>query len=285
MNAPVGDEAAPLVSICIPSYKGEAFIGDTIRSVLAQSYGRFELLVVDDASPDRTEAVVEGFDDPRVRYLRNATNLGPEGNWNRCLEVASGTYYKLLPQDDLLVPGALAEQVTILEADARQEIALVFGSRRVIDHHGRYRLTRGLPRTGAGRIAGQELIRRCVRAGTNLVGEPGNGLIRRTLTERIGPYDARHPYLVDLDYWFRVLTTGDAWYTGKPSSCFRISMSSWSFALRKKQLDDFKGFVDKFAVDPALRISGADRAIGFHKASINTMGRALIYQAMFREGR
>ena len=275
----------PLVSICIPSYRGAAYLPATIESVLAQSHRNFELWVVDDASPDDTAEVVARFDDPRVRLMENQRNLGPEGNWNRCLELATGKYFKLLPQDDLLAPDSLADHVAILEADRDDRLALVFGSRLIIDPEGRTVFRRGFPARGATRFDGRKLVRRCVRAGTNLIGEPGNGLIRRSLVDRIGAYDTSHPYMVDLDYWFRVLAHGDGYYTGKRSSCFRISPGSWSVALGRKQLDDWKGFVEKFAADPSFGITRADKELGFAKARLNTMARALIYRSLFRKKR
>jgi len=271
----------PLVSICIPSYRGAEYLPATIESVLQQSYANFELWIVDDASPDDTADVVARFNDPRIHLIRNQCNLGPEGNWNRCLEVATGKYYKLLPQDDLLAPDSLAEHVAILEADRNNELALVFGSRLVIDHRGRSIFRRGLSVSAKGRISGRKLVRRCVSAGTNMIGEPGNGLMRRSLAVRLGPYDTRHPYMVDLDYWFRALACGDGYYTGKRSSCFRISQGSWSVALGRKQLDDFKGFVQKYAADASYGITRADMMLGFAKARLNTIGRALIYRSLF----
>ncbi len=274
-------ESAPLVSICIPSYRGAAYLQATIESVLQQSHANFELWIVDDASPDNTADVVAAFDDPRITLVRNTRNLGPQGNWNRCLEVATGKYYKLLPQDDLLSPDSLAEHVAILEDDRNAELALVFGSRLIIDHHGRSVFRRGFSTSRPGRIDGRKLVRRCVRAGTNLMGEPGNELIRRSLASLIGPYDTGHPYLVDLDYWFRALACGDAYYTGKRSSCFRISQGSWSVALGRKQLDDFRAFVEKYAADTSYGITRADRILGFAKARVNTLARALIYRSLF----
>ena len=274
--------AGPLVSICIPSYRGAAFLPATIASVLAQSHAAFELWVVDDASPDDTADVVGRFDDPRVRLVRHSANLGPEGNWNRCLQLATGKYYKLLPQDDLLEPDALADHVAILEADANEDIALVFGSRLIIDPRGKVVFRRGLPASDVGRIDGRSLVRRCVEAGTNLIGEPGNGLMRRSMAERIGPYSTEHPYMVDLDYWFRALAHGDAFYTGKRSSRFRISPTSWSVALGNKQLADFNGFVAKYAADPSYGITRTDRRLGAVKAGVNTFGRALVYRTLLR---
>lgn len=271
----------PLVSVCIPTYRGAAFLGATIDSVLHQSYPHFEVWILDDNSPDDTQAVVSQYSDPRINYIRNARNLGPEGNWNRCLELAQGKYFKLLPHDDLLASDCLEGQVAVLEQDSAGEIALVFGSRKIIDPKGRALMTRGLPRARAGRIDGRALIRRCVRAGTNLIGEPGNGLFRRALIDRVGPYDASHPYLVDLDYWFRILRHGDSYYTAKWTSSFRVSPGSWSVAIGGKQYRDFKGFVHKFHADPIFRISRTDRAIGLAKARLNTITRALVYRFLF----
>ena len=271
----------PLVSVCIPTYKGAAFLPAAIDSVLHQTYPHFEIWVVDDNSPDDTQTVVSQYSDPRVRYLRNAGNLGPEGNWNRCLELAHGKYFKLLPHDDLLAADCLEKQVAVLEEDTAGAIALVFGSRQIIDPHGRVLMTRGLPRTKAGRIEGLMLVRRCVRAGANQIGEPGNGLFRTEMIKRVGFYDATYPYLVDLDYWFRLLRYGAAHYTATQSSSFRVSAGSWSVAIGSKQYQDFRGFVDKFQADARYGISPSDRAIGLFKARLNTMARAVFYRYLF----
>ena len=254
------------------------------RSVLAQTYRNFELHIVDDASTDGTVDVARSFGDPRIHVVVNETNLGPRGNWNRALSLATGRYYKLLPQDDLLAPTCLQDQVAVLDADADERIALVFGWRRVIDHRDRPFVRRGLGRERAGPLSGPTLVRRCLRAGTNLIGEPGNGLIRRSLAARVGAYDTEHPYMVDLDYWFRVLAHGDAYYTATWSSSFRISQQSWSVALGRRQLDDFRGFVDKYAHDDRLGISDRLRSFSCLRARANTLGRALIYRAVLPGG-
>ena len=271
----------PLVSVCIPTYRGAAFLGAAINSVLDQSYPDFEVWVLDDSSPDDTPAVMARYSDRRIKYLRNANNLGPQGNWNRCLEVAQGKYFKLLPHDDLLAAHCLEEQVRVLEQDAAKEIALVFGSREIIDPDGRVLMARGLPGVATGRIAALTLIKRCIHAGTNLIGEPGNGLFRRELIGSIGVYDASYPYMVDLDYWFRILMHGDAFYSAQRTSSFRISAGSWSVAIGGDQYRDFRGFVDKFRADSRFCISRADRAFGLARARLNTFARIFVYWYLF----
>lgn len=87
----------PCVSICVPTYRGAAYLANTIESVLAQTFTDFELVIIGDNSPDETRSVVARYSDPRIRYLKNQHNLGPEGNWNRCLQEARGRYFKLIP--------------------------------------------------------------------------------------------------------------------------------------------------------------------------------------------
>lgn len=273
--------ARPLVSICIPTYNGATFLAAAIDSVLNQTYGDFELWVVDDKSTDNTPAMVARYADPRLHYLRNAQNLGPQGNWNRCLELVQGKYFKLLPHDDLLATDCLKNQVAILEADTSKELALVFGSREIIGPEGQFIMKRGLSGSTTGRISARSLAKRCIRAGTNLIGEPGNGLIRSEVIPKVGAYDARYPYLVDLDYWFRVLLQGDAYYLSARTSSFRISSGSWSVAIGGKQYQDFKGFVDKYRTESLLEISRIDGTVGLLRARLNTVARALVYRFLF----
>ena len=274
--------AHPMVSVCIPTYWGATYLGATIESVLRQSYAYFEVLVIDDNSPDNTGALVNSYTDPRVRYFRNESNLGPEGNWNRGLELARGKYYKLLPQDDLLEYDCLATQVAVLEADTTAQISLVFGSRVIIDPRGRMFMTRGLPRRKAGRIDGCALVRNCIRAGANLIGEPGNGMIRREMATIVGPYDGTFPYVIDLDYWARVLLNGDAHYTASRASSFRISKGSWSVTIWARQAAEYAAFIEKIAADRRFGLSMTDRIAGHANARINSFGRRLVYCLLLR---
>lgn len=97
-------EASCKVSICVPTYNGSAHLHQTIESARTQTFGDFELLIVDDDSSDDTFAIAAEFAriDSRIRVHRNSQRLGLAGNWNRCLELASGEWIKFLFQDDYL---------------------------------------------------------------------------------------------------------------------------------------------------------------------------------------
>ena len=108
--------AAPAVSVIMAAYKGAALIGETIASLQAQSFTDWELIVVDDCSPDDTVAVVEAIDDPRIHLIRSETNGGPVVARNRAFAEARGHYIAALDQDDICLPDRLARQVAHLDA-------------------------------------------------------------------------------------------------------------------------------------------------------------------------
>lgn len=270
--------AAPTVSVCIPTYRGATHIGAAIESVLAQSYTNFELIVIDDNSPDDTAAIVQGYLDPRIRFLQNPGNLGPQGNWNRCLNEASGKYFKLLPQDDLLAPDCLAKQVAILDQDDAQRIALVYCARTIVDAQDRPLMVRGYSGGRTGIINAQNLIRHCLRRGTNLIGEPGSVLFRRQLANSVGLFDASIPYVLDLDYWFRLLLKGDSYYLPEALASFRVSRGSWSVAIGSKQSIDYRRFIGKIANDPDFSVRRIDILMGSIMAELNNYMRLVFYR-------
>jgi glycosyltransferase involved in cell wall biosynthesis len=272
----------PLVSVCVPTYNGAATIQAAIRSVLDQTLAEFELIVVDDGSNDVTPDLVARFDDPRVKLHRNASNLGPQGNWNRCLALASGRYFKLLPHDDVLHRECLARQVAVLEADPAGAVALVFTARDVIGPDDRVLTRRGYPGAKEGLLDSQQVRRSCVRRGTNLLGEPGAVLFRKSLADRIGDFDATNPYVIDLDYWFRLLAHGSAYYLEMPLASFRVSGSSWSVAIGSRQSADFREFVERMS---RLRLSPAtwfDSFCGRFTPGLNNLARMAFYRLYLR---
>ena len=272
----------PRVSVCIPTYKGAATIGPAIASVLAQTFADFELLVIDDGSPDNTAVVVNGFQDTRIRYLRNAANLGPEGNWNRCLSEARGQYFKLLPHDDLLHPDCLARQVAVLDADSGSQIALVFSARDVLGPDGRKLTTRGYPGGREGMILARQVIRSCIRRGTNLLGEPGAVLMRTRVAHLVGPFDATNPYVIDLDFWFRLLTHGNAYFCDAALASFRVSAQSWSFRIGQSQDADFMAFLQRATQWLEPSISPLDLLLARLSARVNMWMRLAFYKLYLR---
>ena len=272
-----GQLSKPLVSVCIPTCQGAAFIHQAVESVLMQTFTDFELIIVDDTPVDGSGSVADSYSDPRIRYLRNQQNPGVEGNWNRCLAEAQGRYFKLLPHDDLLAPDCLEQQVAALEDDRDEQIALVFSARTIIDAAGRSIMTRNYPRCQGGRINSQSVLQSCLRRGTNLIGEPGGVLFRKLLADETGGFDACIGYVVDLDYWFRLLLRGDAFYLPEKLVSFRISGSSWSVAIGNRQSRDFHRFIDRVADNPSYKTVFADIWAGRISSWIQNLLRLSVY--------
>ena len=140
-----GDSTAtpPKVTVIIPTYNRARYLGEAIRSALAQTYGDFELIVVDDGSTDATAELVGAYRDRRLRYL-SQPHRGISAAVNLAIRSARGGYIARLDSDDLWFPDMLATLVPVL--DAEPEIGVVYGRGQGIDDEGR-RLphTQGLP--------------------------------------------------------------------------------------------------------------------------------------------
>lgn len=104
-----------LVSIVMPAYNSERFIGAAICSVLNQTYHDWELLVVDDCSTDNTREVVRSFADGRIRLLCNSENSGAAMSRNRAIREAKGRWIAFLDSDDLWHPSKLEKQISYME--------------------------------------------------------------------------------------------------------------------------------------------------------------------------
>ncbi len=287
----------PLVSVCIPAYNQERFIAATLEAVLGQTWPDLECLLVDDCSTDRTCEIAAGFNDPRLRVRRNEHNLGLTANWNAAVAQARGAYVKVVCGDDILYPDCLARQVALLENPANAGAVMTCSTRAVISPDGRRLTARGYPvRPGAWagaseagqgtdigvRVPGREALRRCVRAGTNLIGEPAAVLMRAWALRALGGFDGAIPYLIDLDMWARLLRQGDL-LVGREVLCgFRISRGALSSALAWRQAREFRAFIRHCRAEHDYEFRGFHRVQGAIMAEVNMLLRNLFYLLFLR---
>jgi glycosyltransferase involved in cell wall biosynthesis len=111
---------SPTVSFVVPCYRLAHLLSDCISSILSQSYRDFEVLVMDDCSPDNTAEVSRSFRDPRVKHIRNEQNLGPLRNYNKGIALSRGKYVWLISADDYLRrPYVVERYVEVMEAHPR----------------------------------------------------------------------------------------------------------------------------------------------------------------------
>jgi glycosyltransferase involved in cell wall biosynthesis len=108
----------PKVSVCIPVYNGELFIGEAIDSVLRQDYDDIEIIVNDNASTDKTRDIVRSyisFYPDKIRLYENETNIGMANNWNKVINEAVGDYIILLSADDKIEPGMILRGMAVMD--------------------------------------------------------------------------------------------------------------------------------------------------------------------------
>ena len=231
-----------LVSICIPTYNGARFIERTIASVLNQSYSNIEIIVCDDGSTDETVIKAGSFKDDRVKIIVNKINLGLTANWNKAIENANGVYIKLLCGDDILHPDCIEKQVLVLEQDRNKEISLVACLSDVIDDRDDVIFVRkNLLKSGINNS--RKAISRSIILGTNIIGEPMTGLFRKELFNAGCRYDGTNSYLIDFDFWIKLLQKGKLFVVPEHLASFRISSNSISSSLQLKQYSLYSSFI------------------------------------------
>ncbi len=111
------DPKQPVVSVLICAHNAERFIEATLRSVMSQTYGSLEILVLDNDSSDRTKEILEGLkrEEPRLKLYGGKKNLGAYGGLNYLLERATGPYAAINDHDDIWHPEKIAKQVEFME--------------------------------------------------------------------------------------------------------------------------------------------------------------------------
>src|SRR5215208_1230842 len=110
---------APKVSVCVPTYNRAPLLKNFLTSILNQTFTDYEVLVADNASTDNTPDVVRSFNDPRIRYQRHATNIGPFANMNYLIGEAAGRYICIVHDDDVYFPTFLERESSMLDRNPR----------------------------------------------------------------------------------------------------------------------------------------------------------------------
>lgn len=269
------------VSVCVPVYQGERHLRATLDSILTQDGVDFEVVVVDNASTDGTAAILAEYDDPRMRVLRNDRTVGLTDNFRLALAAGTGDHLKLCCADDVLLPGALASQSSILAR--RPEIALVACRRLLLDDRDEVIGPVGL-RGLTGRRSGRAVARRYAHWGINPVGEPACGMFRRSDYEAVGGWTEDLAYPSDLSTWLRLLHRGDLFGQTEAYAAFRIGEGSHSELHEQENFRENHELMRRAAVDPAWGMSRLDRAAGRVVHPLTWAAWRVRRRFMFRRG-
>lgn len=266
----------PSVSICIPVYNGEAFLAETIRSVLEQTFRDFELVILENASTDRSGEIARSFPDPRIRVERNRETLSQPDNWTRAVQLCRAPLVKLLCADDLLHPRCLELQVPPMRDDPA--LALVASRRHMIDEQSRVIVPRrGLGGGLVGTHSGSEVARRVIRNGANPIGEPGNVLFRLEQFVTAGGWRSDRRFIMDLDCWMRLLQYGD--FLGLPETlaAFRIQRGSVSAENEQAIYDEQRALIEELGSSGTFDVRGLDVTVGRVSAPLGRARRKALF--------
>jgi len=195
-------DATPVVTVLLSVYNGGPYIRRAVASILAQTFGDFEFIIIDDGSTDGTAAILDAFDDPRIRRITHPVNRGLTASLNEGLALARGQYIARQDADDVSLPDRLARQVAYLQA--HPDIVVVGAQARLIDAAGR-------------RIPDHMLAKPLTPAGVRfklLFDGPlihSSVMFRRDVVQgRFGGYDPSWPTNQDYELWSRLAQAGCA---------------------------------------------------------------------------
>lgn len=235
----------PRVSLAVPTFNGARHLAECLDSALAQTFGDFELLIVDDASSDATRDLAAAYAarDRRVRLENNPRRLGLVGNWNRAAALARGEWIKFLFQDDLIRPDCLRRMLAAAgPRDAliacRRDVAyegVPAWERRLYERHlAEHSLVRRFP--GSARIPARAFAALLLRfPAYNCVGEPTAWLLRAAALRRHGPFKEDFVNLCDWELCARLAVHHGLRYVDEPLAVFRVHPAGESARNRRRR--------------------------------------------------
>jgi glycosyltransferase involved in cell wall biosynthesis len=242
----------PLVSICIPTYNRAGMIGRAIESALGQTYRNIEVIVVDNASTDKTDEVIAIFSDQRLKYVKNDRNLGLFGNFNRCIELARGEIIHILHSDDHIDPDFT--QTCIRFFLNHPNVVLTFTSAKL--------------RSGTNEIdisySDKDEIFRAPEGFRRVLTERPfiicpSVMMKRSIYEECGNYSLEFPYSSDLNQWLKVTRRHDIGFVRNAWLYYRQGEHSESY---RQLFTNVTGYLDTLKIFANL---------------INTLGNDRIY--------
>ena len=218
---PLG-EHRPIWSVMIPTFHCAAYLGQTLRSVLAQAPGpeAMQIEVVDDASSlDDPQSVVREVGQGRVHFVRQPKNVGHIRNFETCLRRARGHYVHLLHGDDFVLPGFYAALQRGFESDAA--IGAAFCRWVLVDEAGELlsvaepqQAEAGILADAAARLAEEQHI------------VTPSIAVRRSAYEQLGGFDDRLRCAEDWEMWLRIAARRPIWYEPTPLAAYRTHADS-----------------------------------------------------------
>lgn len=222
------------VSVVIPAYNHERYVGEAIRSVLDQTFRDFELIIINDGSTDRTETEILKFKDDRIRYY-SQSNRGLSATLNRGIDLARGDYFSFLPSDDLFFPEKIEAQLKEFQTGS-PDLGMVFSRQIVVDAIGNEITEDPIIDWFDTSYRTKEEIFPALFERNFLPAPTFMG--RKACFEKVGSFDESLRYCQDYDMWFRMLKVYDIRIVDKPLLRYRWHGENLTYA--KTERADFE---------------------------------------------
>ncbi len=196
----------PLVSVICHCYNHEAYVIDSLKAILNQSYPDIEIIIVDDCSNDKSVMVISAFLEkyPKVIFIKNIENLGITKSFNNSLKIAKGDYVIDLAADDVLTPNCVSKQIEAFQKSSFKNLAIVYGNAQLINensnHISYYFEVDALKKVVDKRPTGY-IYESIITSGKTFCSV--SGIIKKTVYDALNGYDERLMY-EDYDFWIRV---------------------------------------------------------------------------------
>ena len=226
-----GVNVGPLVSFVVPCYNLAHLLSECVMSILAQSFPDFEILIMDNCSPDNTREVARSFHDPRVKHIRNPVNLGHICNFNKGITMSRGKYVWLISADDFLrSPNVLARFVDLMER--RPDVGYAF-CRSVELQEGK---ELGVARFDYGNVDrvwdGPAFLARLIRC--NCIAQ-SSGMVRKECYDRVGLFPLDMPHAGDWYLWCLMALHYRVAYFSEPMVSCRVHDQSLTNLLNREE--------------------------------------------------
>lgn len=259
------------VSVVVPTYNREKLLKETMDGILGQTHKDIELIIVDNCSKDNTEGMVKAYNDPRIRYFRNANNGVIAVNRNLGVRSATGKYLAFCDDDDVWLPAKLEKEIAVMEND--EAVGLVCTNAIDFNEKGDFgnRIKRGVTQkdfTFERLVFVNYII--CASAFT-----------RKSVIDDVGVF-SEIPGLMageDYDLWLRIASKYKVVYLPEPLMKYRTHLG----AFRKSSFDKielerkiYKKLFEEKVMDAKLyekRIKKLDRSVGVEKVKHKILGR------------
>lgn len=226
----------PKVTFIVPCYKLAHLLPECISSILSQTYEDFEILIMDDASPDNTPEVAQSFVDPRLKYIRNNPNLGHLKNYNKGIQLARGEYIWLISADDRLrSPSVLERYVHLM--DSHPKVGYVFCRGFSLENGRETSIVKW------GDCGNQDAIWHGRRFLASLLESnrviAASGMVRKECYEKLTLFPLDLPYAGDWYLWCTFAFYYDVGYFAEPMVSYRLHELSMTNNLsRRHRIED-----------------------------------------------